>query len=42
VPDQVGTMAAAEFGKLLAADPNISIAPEIGQTSAPAPAAQAA
>ena len=44
-PDHVGAMVTAELGKLLAVDPNVSIAPPVSPASpasAPAPAAQAA
>ncbi len=43
-PDHVNAMVTAELGKLLAVDPNVSIAPPVSTTSpasAPAPAAQA-
>ena len=41
-PDHVGEMVTAELGKLLAVDPNVSIAPPVSPAGAPAPAAQAA
>ena len=44
-PDHVGTMVTAELGKLLAVDPNVSIAPPVSPaspTASPTAAAQAA
>lgn len=41
-PDHVGAMVTAELGKLLAVDPNVSIAPPVAPANATAPAAQAA
>ena len=41
-PDHVGAMVTAELGKLLAADPNVSIAPPVAPANALAAAGQGA